>query len=64
MIYIKDKLARIGKKQVELAAELGVSEVMVSQWAAGQKTPRAERLPALAQALNCTVDDLYREEVS
>ena len=62
-IYIKDKLARIGKTQAALAAELDVSAMIVSEWAAGRKTPRAERLPALAQALKCTVDDLYTEEV-
>ena len=63
-IYIKDKLARIGKKQVQLATELGVSTVLVSEWARGLKTPRTERLPALARALDCTVDDLYREGVT
>lgn len=63
-IYIKDKLARIGKTQAALAAELGVSTIIVSEWAAGRKTPRAERLPELAQALDCKIDDLYRKEVS
>ena len=31
----------------------------ISAWESGEKMPRASQLPALAEALNCTIDDLY-----
>lgn len=63
-IYIKDKLAATGKTSASVAAELGVTPGAVSQWASGLVLPSAKLLPALASALGCTVDALYREEVT
>ena len=64
MIYIKKKRERIGKTQQQLADEVGVSIVMISQYENGRYMPSAEKLPKLAKALGCTIDELYREEVS
>lgn len=62
-IYIQDKLERIGKEQKQLAEALGVTKSAVNQWCSGATTPSVRMLPALAAALGCTVDELYREEV-
>ena len=44
--------------QLDLAKIIGVSQGAVSQWETGQSLPRAELLPKLAAALDCTIDEL------
>lgn len=43
-----------------LAAEIGVSRAAWSQWEAGTTMPSAGYLPALAELLQCSIEDLYR----
>ncbi len=45
--------------QRELARMLGVSHVSVWQWEAGVAYPTADRIPIIADVLNCTIDELY-----
>ena len=59
MIYIRKKLEAAGKTMTQLAAELDVSPPTVSDWANGKKLPNADKLPAIAEALGCTIDALY-----
>ena len=62
-IFIRDKLTRRGLTLVRLADAMGVTPGAVTRWANGMALPEAAKLPALAAALGCTVDDLYRGEV-
>lgn len=48
-----------GFTQVELAAELGISQRMVAYYESPNATPPAHLLPAIAQALGVSIDDLY-----
>ena len=53
-----------GLKSRRLAA--GLSQMQVTQgaianWETGAAYPRASQLPALAKALQCSIDDLYEE---
>lgn len=48
--------------QSELAQMLGVSQANISQWEKGEALPRADKLPAIARALRCTIDDLFAED--
>lgn len=64
MIYIKERRERLGKTMKRLADEVGVTDAAIAQYESGQCMPKADVLPKLAQALHCTIDDLYREEVS
>lgn len=48
-----------GMNKTELARKLGVSIPTVSRWENGEDFPAAARLPALATALDCTIDELY-----
>ena len=41
--YVKDKIARLGKSQKDLAAELGVSPAYISQIFTGKKKPSGSR---------------------
>lgn len=45
--------------QSELAQILGVSQANISQWEKGEALPRADKLPVIAQALHCTIDELF-----
>lgn len=48
--------------QVSLANKSGVTQGALSQWERGESFPASDKLPKLAKALNCTIDDLYEKE--
>lgn len=50
-----------GMTQKELAEALGVERGTVSMWEIGRSWPPARLLPALADLLLCSIDDLYTE---
>ena len=60
------KIKELRKKkclsQCELAELLSVQRSTVAKWETGRTFPRTEQLPKLARALNCTIDELLREE--
>lgn len=45
--------------QVQLADSLGVLPTTISNWETGVALPKTAILPQLAEALSCTVDELY-----
>ena len=47
--------------QADLAEQLGVTPAAVVGWEAGTKYPTADKLPKLAKALGCSIDELYAE---
>lgn len=57
------KSLRIKRKmtQAELAEKIGVDQTAVSQWETGQTNPKAALLPRVAEALGCSLDDLFRK---
>lgn len=48
--------------QAELAEKVFVTRSAVALWETGRSSPTSDRLPALAQALGCSIDNLYTEE--
>lgn len=50
-----------GMTQKELAEALGVERGTVSMWEIGKSWPPARLLPALADLLLCSIDELYTE---
>ena len=56
---LKKRRLAAGLSQKDLAERLGIVQSAISAWESGEKMPRASQLPALAEALNCTIDDLY-----
>lgn len=62
MIYIRKRRESTGMTQVQLADRLNISKSLLCMYEMGKATPRAEKLPEIAAALNCTIDALYREE--
>ena len=47
--------------QKQLAEKLGVSLSAVGMWELGLRNPPAKKLPALAAALGCSIDELFAE---
>lgn len=45
--------------QLAMAAELQVSRQTLSSWESGESWPSASWLPAIADLLLCSIDDLY-----
>ena len=61
---IKELMESRGLQGIQVAAALNVSSNAVSKWANGQANPSADKLPALADLLNCSIDALYGREIS
>lgn len=51
-----------GLSKSELAKKMRVSVPTVCRWESGEDYPAAARLPALASALDCAIDDLFAPE--
>ena len=62
MESIKHFREAVGMTQMELAEKMNVSQSTVGMWEIGVNKPRTDKLKQLAKILNCTVDDLLREE--
>lgn len=64
VMRIRELREALGMSQSELARTMGVSHVTVSHWETGVKQPLARRIPALAQALHCDINDLYAADAA
>lgn len=59
MNRIKELRRTKGISQDELAHVLGVTQQTVAKWESGRTYPRARQIPAIASALNCSINDLF-----
>lgn len=62
MYCIRSLRERRGYTQAQLAQKTGVHQTAVSQWERGATQPRASMIPRLLIALDCRIEDVYREE--
>jgi transcriptional regulator with XRE-family HTH domain len=51
-----------GLSQKEFAEALGLSQVSVWQWEHGESLPTADKLPAIAKVLGCTINELFNDD--
>ena len=56
---IKEHREAMGLTRIQVAERLGISKVAVRKWEVGLAMPNADKLPALADLLHCTIDALY-----
>ncbi|MBB5335392.1 helix-turn-helix domain-containing protein [Pectinatus brassicae] len=49
--------------QSDLAAKMNVTQGAIVQWESGICFPRADKLPMLANILNCSIEELIMPEV-
>ena len=61
MLSIKSRREALGVSQRDIAKSIGVDVSTVTKWEAGAAAPRTALLPALADLLGCTIDELFRE---
>ena len=61
-LSIKPIRENLGISQHQLAAKLGVNQTAVSQWERGAALPGCDKLPALAEALGCSIDELFSDK--
>lgn len=47
-----------GLTQTELAERMGVNQIQVSRWENGKHLPTLEQFVVIADALNCSLDEL------
>lgn len=58
---LKAMRRRAGYTVAQLAEKMGCTCSAIYFWEAGRYWPKAECLPQLAQALGCTIDDLFTD---
>jgi len=64
-LKIKELRLAANLNQKDIADRLGVDRTTVTCWENGTSMPRADLLPKLADALDCTIDALFgREEIT
>ena len=51
---------RASLTQQELADIINVDRSAISKWETGEFLPRTDKLPAIAKALDCTIDELLK----
>lgn len=61
-LNIKQIREKLGISQAQLATTMSVNQTAVSQWERGTALPACDKLPALAAALNCSIDELFSDK--
>ncbi len=56
---IKEKRKEKNLSQCELAQKVGVNQTAVGQWERGATMPSLDKAALIANALGCTIDELY-----
>lgn len=59
MIALKKLREKAGYSQLEIAQRLGLSQSTVAMWETGKNSPRTDTLPALAELLKCSIEELF-----
>lgn len=59
---IKELMEEQGVRGIQIADALHVSRNAVFKWTTGQAYPTADKLPALADLLGCSIDALFGRE--
>jgi transcriptional regulator with XRE-family HTH domain len=61
LVGLRGLLKKAALEQSELADKLGIDKTTVSHWVTGKNGAPYPRLLQVAELLDCTVDDLFRE---
>lgn len=62
MNEIRDKRINLQITQAVLAELLHVDRSAIAKWETGKAMPRADKMPMLAKILNCSIDDLFKND--
>lgn len=58
MLAVRELREKANLTQKELADKCGIGATAVAKWEAGVAMPTVSKLPAVADALGCSVDEL------
>ena len=56
---IKELREKKKMRQEDLATRLNVDRTTVTKWETGETSPRTDKLPELAKALGCSINQLF-----
>lgn len=59
MNNLKELREKANLTQESLAKLINVDRSTIAKWETGEASPRSDKLPTLANVLNCTIDDLF-----
>lgn len=59
---IRQARMNAGYSQEKLAQEIGVVQPAVAMWESGKQYPTVTNLKKLSKVLNCSIDELLKEE--
>lgn len=59
MLHLQERRRAAGLLVTEAARRVGVSSLTYRNWDRGTNWPASYWLPAIAQALGCTIEELY-----
>lgn len=62
VLQIESRRKAAGITQIQLAAHMGVTQGVVSNWEHEVILPRTRDLPRLARVLGCQIGDLFAED--
>lgn len=58
---IKEMREKAAITQKQLADRMGVAQPVVCKWESNIISPTAAKIPALAKALGCSIEDLFEK---
>lgn len=61
---LRSRRKAAGLSQTELAARVGATFQAVGAWERGETLPSADKLPEIARALGCSIDELFTDTSS
>ena len=61
IMNIKAMRLAIGMSEGELALKMGVTKATIYEWEKETYLPKTRELPALADALYCSIDELFAD---
>lgn len=61
MTNVKKLREKAGITQKEFADLLEVGQSTVAMWETGENAPRTDKLPKIAEILQCSIDDLFQK---
>ena len=59
LIHLRERMKAAGISQRELSRKLGISFNTINSWCRLSCSPPAIQLPAIAEALGCTIAELF-----
>ena len=63
MTSLSEKRIKQNLMQADIAEAVGVNRATVSKWETGEIIPHTKKIPKLAEAYNCTVEEIIAATV-